>query len=113
MFSNRGLSDLERRKQELLTTSEVQRRLMRIEGAEIRTRLAWAEQAVAVARMAWPFCQQILPLWRLWSARRETDGGSWLNKVVTGFNVARQFTQLWRQFSSPPPRPDDMPPASS
>ena len=98
MFPTARLKFLQQRKQELLTASEVQRRLLAIECAEAQQRLEWLDRTVTTARRILPWCSLALPLLRLWSSRRVAANQSWFGKIARALPIARQFADVWNLF---------------
>jgi hypothetical protein len=98
MFPTARLKFLQQRKQELLNASEVQRRLLAIESADVQQRLEWLNRTVTTARRILPWCSLALPLLRLWSSRRQAANKSWFGKIAAALPIARQFDQVWNWF---------------
>jgi hypothetical protein len=98
MFPTARLKFLQQRKQELLNASEVQRRLLAMECADVQQRLEWLVRTVITTRRILPWCSLVLPLLRLWSSRREGADKSWLGKITRAVPIARQFAEVWKWF---------------
>ena len=101
MSAAEKLNSLRERKRVLLLTSEVHRQLAAAECAVAQERLAWVERAASVARQVLPLASLALPLWRLWTTRREQGAGSWPGRIASALPLAERLAglvQLWRRL---------------
>lgn len=107
MFENRELAALESRRRDLLVRSEVNRRLMALEWANVRVQGWWIEAGAGLARRARPFLMVLAPLAGFWVVRRVTGGGGeggsrFWERLATGLTVYQRVRSLWEQFSKKP-----------
>jgi hypothetical protein len=97
MFPTARLKALQRRKHELLCTSEAQRRLLTLECSAAAQRLKWVDSAVGVARRVAPFVGVAAPVLRAWSAHRNGER-SWFAGIGEALPVASRLSGAVQQF---------------
>jgi len=98
MFPAARLNLLCQRKQELLATSEVNRRLFAVESAAIQKRLEWLDGTVSVARRVSPFISLAASLLGFRSGRHENGRRSWFGTIASALPIAGRFASVVRRF---------------
>ena len=109
MFGNEELARLEQRRRDLLLESEVQRRLLALEWAEVRVSAWWVEAGAGLVRKAQPALLLLAPLVGFWVVRKITgcgggaDGPSrFWERLATGLTLFQRARGLWEQFAKKP-----------
>jgi hypothetical protein len=97
MFPSARLKALQQRKQDLLCTSEVQRRLLTLECSAVEPRLEWVDSVVGVARRVAPLVGVTVPLLRTWSMQRNGEG-SWFARISEALPIASRLAGAVQQF---------------
>ena len=98
MFPAARLNLLCQRKQELLATSEVKRRLFAVECAGIQQRLEWLDRIVSVTRRVRPFIFLLAPLLVVWTGQHKNGGPSWIGTIASALPMAGRVASAVQQF---------------
>src|SRR5688500_14474435 len=98
------MNDLQTRKRELLARSEIYRRALVAECAQLETATAWVARTLQYARLVGPILAMAGPLaaWAFRSRSKPVKTApprrNLLGKVLAGYQFARQIKPVWDGF---------------